>query len=85
MTIYPERPEPFTCAICLKHCEQDRWKYAPTYDRPPVCWRCEQDFGTGQYGDLNPDRRTIKQISALAEVLRCDAYRISIGEGPLYG
>ncbi|KHQ50575.1 hypothetical protein [Mameliella alba] len=55
------------------------------YDRPPVCWGCEQEFGTGKYGDLNPDRRTIKQISAITEALRIDAHRKNLGEEPLYG
>ncbi|AUQ89362.1 hypothetical protein PhaeoP24_00716 [Phaeobacter inhibens] len=50
-----------------------------------MCWGCEQEFGTGAYGDTNPDRRTIKQISALICALEIDAHRILIGEGPLYG
>lgn len=85
MAIFPNRPAPFTCAICNKEAKADRWRYAALYDYPPVCWNCEQEFGTGQYADLNPDRRLIKQISALSHALKIDAHRISIEEGHSYG
>lgn len=79
MAILPERPAPFKCAICERESSQDRWRYAAMYDRPPICWSCENEWGTGQYADLNPDRRTIKQISALAEILKVDAHCIEKG------
>lgn len=84
MAIYPPEPAPYHCAICTRSAPA-RWQSPQMRDIPPVCWRCEQDFGTGPYGDCNPDRRTIKQISALATALAIDAHRIQIGEGPLYG
>lgn len=84
MPIYPTKPKPFHCVICGK-ARPARWQSPQHQDRPPLCWGCEQEFGTGQYGDANPDRRTIKQISALICALEIDAHRIQIGEGPLYG
>lgn len=84
MAIYPPAPEPFDCAICYR-ARPLRWPSPHMQDMPPLCWSCEQEWGVGAYGDCNPDRRVIKQISALAEALRVDAYRISIGEGPIYG
>ncbi|MAU46141.1 MAG: hypothetical protein CMP09_15250 [Yangia sp.] len=84
MAIYPERPAPFTCAICGR-ARPIAWRSPQFQDRPPICINCEREFGTGTYGDANPDRRTIQQISAVTEALRIEAYRTQIGESPLYG
>lgn len=85
MAIYPPQPDPFPCSICGDTTPRSVWRWKDTMTRPPLCWRCEQDWGVGQYGDLNPDRRVIKQISALTEALRVDSYRIERGEAPIYG
>lgn len=94
MTIYPHRPHSFTCAICLKHqdwspdgVERIRWRYAAEYDIPPICRRCEKAWGKaiGGWGDLNRDRRTARQIIAIAEIMAVEAYRISHKKGALYG
>lgn len=84
MAIYPETPEPFECAICHKTCPP-RWQSPQMKDMPPLCWLCEQDYGTGPFGDPNPDRRIAKQISALAEALTIEAHRNKLGLDPLYG
>jgi hypothetical protein len=83
MPIYMDRPAPFNCAIC--HTEGPRrWESPDMQSIPPLCWRCEQEWGVGQYGDRNPDRRIAKQIRALAEALTVEAHRAEIGERPMY-
>lgn len=84
MPIYPPTPDPFKCAICRAD-RPSPWCSPQMKDRPPVCWRCEQDWGTGTYGDCNPDRRTLKQISALANCLAVEAHRGQLGLGALHG
>ena len=84
MPIYPEKSAPFNCAICHRS-QPPRWESPQLTARAPLCWRCEQEYGTGAYGDANPDRRIIKQLSALVCALEIDAHRIQIGEGPIYG
>ena len=93
MTIFPPRPSSFTCAICTEHQDWStgnhfhRWGEARESAIPPVCRSCEKAWGKaiGGWGDLNRDRRITRQISALAEALQVEAYRISHGEGPFYG
>lgn len=84
MPIYPPTEEPFECAICSAAAPR-KWESPQMKSRAPLCWRCEQDWGTGPYGDCNPDRRVLKQISALAECIKVTAYCMDKGyEGP-YG
>jgi hypothetical protein len=83
MPILAPKAEPFCCAICQRP-RPPEWEIAHFKDRAPLCLRCEQDYETGQYGDANPDRRTIKQISALAEALRIEAYRAQQGRESLH-
>jgi hypothetical protein len=47
----------------------------------PLCVRCEKDYGKaiGGWGDINRDRRILRQVSALAEVIQTTAYRIEKG------
>lgn len=72
MPIYPPRPAPFECVICGDRRPQ-QWVSPEQQDYPPLCWPCEQ-YGWRQ-GSLtrNPDRRLIKQITALAEAIIHDA------------
>ncbi|VDC28262.1 hypothetical protein [Pseudogemmobacter humi] len=86
MAIYPPRPAPFTCAICLQE-RPPPWQSRDHMDIPPICWSCEQDqtLRTGSYYVRNPDQRLAKQIGALAEMLQIEAYRASQNMGPLYG
>ena len=91
MTIYPQRPANFTCAICCKHQDYDsphgaRFYCATEYDIPPLCRHCEKTWGKaiGGWGDLNRDRRIARQISALAAVIEVEAYRSIRNLGPLY-
>jgi len=85
MSICPDLPEDFTCEICRRFRPKPKWGYSPQSDKPPICWSCEQEFGTGAYADLNPDRRINKQISALAEALKIEAHRNQLGMEALYG
>jgi len=84
MAIYPPTPDPFNCAICGKNCPR-RWQAPAHHDSPPLCRICEQEWGVGQYGDINPDRRIAKQISALANALAVEAHRSSLGLEAMYG
>lgn len=92
MTIYPQRPASFICAICREHQDYDspwrRGSYyrASEYCIPPVCRDCEKTWGKaiGGWGDLNRDRRIARQISALAAVIEVEAYRSIRNLGPLY-
>lgn len=74
MPIFPDRPRPFTCAICGEHREY-RWP-GPVQCWPvePVCRWCEQTFGSvvpapGAFRD----RRLLSVFSALAEALHTEA------------
>lgn len=84
MPIYPNTPAPFQCSICNRQ-RPIPWQSPQFRDRPPLCWTCEQELGTGPYGIANPDQRVIKQISALIAAIEIDAYRIERKMGPLYG
>lgn len=88
MTIYAPPPPPFTCAICLEPWAPDLWSftYGPDLPIPPVCHRCNMDWGRsiGAHGDRNRDRRIIRQIAALAAAIDVEAHRSQHREGPLY-
>ncbi len=78
MAIYALPPAPFDCVICgapQMTSPWDKHRGAST-PIPPVCNRCSHDWGkgTGGLGDLNRDRRIIRQVSALAEVISATAY-----------
>lgn len=82
MTIYPDRPPSFTCAICNEFFDWSdqggtRWRYAAEYDIPPLCRHCEKTWGKsiGGWGDLNRDRRIARQIAAMAHALETEAWR----------
>lgn len=78
MTIRPETPAPYDCAICERpavwvhsfHCAQN----VPV---PPVCHGCEQRWGSrvGAPGAFR-DRRVLGVLSALATALGCFAAQI---------
>ena len=72
MPIYAAKPEPFECVVCGRACP-DRWCDPSQVCYPPLCWPCEQ-YGWRQ-GPVtrNPDRRLIKQIAVLANVLASEA------------
>jgi hypothetical protein len=80
MAIYAPPPAPFDCAICLKPQMTSPWDKYLGADSciPPLCRRCERDWGKavppGGWQDRNRDRRIIRQVSALAEVLSATAY-----------
>lgn len=78
MPIYPDREQPYRCAICGRDCPR-QWESPQMQSRAPLCWMCEQEWGTGAYGDCNPDRRKIKQISALTRCLSVTAHCIDVG------
>ena len=86
MVIYAPIPQPFTCAICCKPWQQDRWSWGPDLPIPPLCHSCNMAWGSavGDQGDRNRDRRIIRQISALATAIDVEAYRAQRKEGPLY-
>ena len=88
MTIYAPRPAPFTCAICCEPQMGDGspWSvhcWAGSYPIPPLCNSCARTWGRaiGGIGDLNRDRRIIRQIFALAEALQTEAFR-QLHKGP---
>jgi hypothetical protein len=71
-------PEPFACVICgaaQMLSPWDRWR-GPDTPIPPLCMRCEKDWGKtiGGWGDRNRDRRLMRHVSALAEVISATAY-----------
>jgi ribosome-binding protein aMBF1 (putative translation factor) len=78
VAIYPDPPAPFDCAICGKEQMRGRWdRYdGAEMNIPPLCRRCEIQWGkaVGGWGDRNRDRRIIRQVSALAEVLLVTAH-----------
>lgn len=91
MTIYAPSCPAFTCAICAEVFDptdpRNRWSHGHTQPIPPLCKNCSHTWGTGigGIGDLNRDRRIIRQISALAAAIETEAYRAQKGEGPIYG
>lgn len=91
MTRYLAFAEPFTCAICGKACGDDRGQVWPRWtgpsrrDLPPICWNCEQDWGTGPWAtDVMLDHRLKRQVSALANALAAEAASREAGYGGLY-
>lgn len=78
MAIYAAPPAPFDCVICGKRQMLDIWDKHRGADTviPPLCMHCEKTFGksVGGWGDRNRDRRMIRQVSALAEIIICTAY-----------
>lgn len=78
MTIHPPPPQPFSCVICGAPQMTDPWSKwrGAANPIPPLCVRCEKDYGKaiGGWGDLNRDRRLIRQIYALATALDTTAY-----------
>lgn len=85
VAIYPPTAEPFCCAICLKNQPTQRFGWPEIRSKPPICWPCEQEWGTGPYGELNPDKRAAKQISALSECIKVEAYLSSKNMESMYG
>lgn len=84
MAVYPNPSEPYCCSICGRESPY-RWEDPRVQSRAPLCRHCENDYGVGPYNDANPDRRIIKQISALAEAIRVDANCIERGAGTANG
>lgn len=77
MAIYAPPPPPFNCAICSEPQMRSMWEnYRGAQSPiPPLCRWCESHWGQG--GDKNSnnrDRRILRQVSALAEVLQATAY-----------
>lgn len=87
MTIYPAAPPEFSCGICQRPQKPTGWRWAGEYPIPPVCRRCEIDYGVGigGFGDRNRDRRIIRQISALAAALTAEAHKLNQNKEPRYG
>lgn len=90
MAIYAPPPAPFDCAICGSPQMTSPWDKHLGADTPipPLCRRCERDWGKpvppGGWQDRNRDRRMIRQISALAEILSGTAYCKMNGLGDPY-
>ncbi len=89
MTILPDAPHPFRCVICGDEQMANPWAVVRRASNPipPLCNWCERMWGKGVSGagpnDLNPDRRLIRQVSALAGVLSATAYCMQNGHrGP---
>lgn len=78
MPILPDPPPPFCCAICGEDQMTNPWAIVRRASNPikPICIWCERTWGRGLNGpnDLNPDRRLIRQVSALAAVLSATAH-----------
>lgn len=83
MPRYAETPKPFNCIDCGR-ARPDLWHPAWAVDYPPLCWQCEHRGGH-RLGPVsrNPDKRLIRQIGVLADLLAAEAYRIEIGD--IYG
>jgi hypothetical protein len=81
MAICPPPHADFTCAICLRWIEKRRWGYTPSQPISPVCASCAHSWGRGGggTGDLNPDRRRLRRVWALAERLQTLAHCIQNG------
>jgi len=78
-----DRPDDFTCAICVEQAS-NRWNHSPKdYERPPICKCCETITGWrwngGAYRRTPPkggsfrDRRNAMRIDALADALAKEA------------
>lgn len=78
MAIYPDPPAPFDCVICGSPQMLGAWDRYRGADMPifPLCFRCEKAWGKaiGGWGDRNRDRRLIRHVAALAEVILASAY-----------
>jgi hypothetical protein len=80
MAIYAPPPPPFSCAICHAPRMQGTWDKHLGADTPipPLCRSCERNWGKavhpGHWQDRNRNRRMIRQISALAEVILATAH-----------
>lgn len=87
MPIYAPPPPPFRCAICGDDYVKPSWGWGPDLPIPPLCGRCNQDWGkaVGGYADRNRDRRILRMIWALAAAIEVEAHRATRNEGPLYG
>jgi hypothetical protein len=81
MAIHPPPHPDFTCAICLKLIVKRGWGWTPSHPIPPVCNPCAQAWGKcgGGTGDLNPDRRLLRRVWALAHRLQTLAHCIENG------
>lgn len=87
MTVYASPPHPFFCVICDKPQMTGHWDAYPRANTPipPLCRMCESLWGRHPHHDLNRDRRVIRQVAALAEVLRATAYCKQNGHEGTYG
>ena len=90
MTVHLPYPDPFNCAICLTPrgdgATWQRFGDRHRRDMPPICWRCEQEWGTGPYGiDTMLDHRLKRQLSAMANAIAAEASSRKMGYGGLYG
>ncbi len=77
MPILPDPPAPFCCAICGDEEMTNRWAAIARASNPipPLCTWCERTWGKGfSSGELNPARRLIRQVAALAGVLSATAH-----------
>lgn len=87
--ILPLPPPPFDCAICGAPQMRGQWdRYrGPDMPIPPLCLRCEKNWGkaVGGWGDRNPDRRLIRQVSALAAAIDATAHCMMNGHRGPYG
>lgn len=81
MAIYPPRQPDFTCAICCREIKTDRFGWTPAHPIAPVCNSCAETWGKcgGGWGDLNPDRRLLRRVWALAAKLQTVAYCMERG------
>ena len=88
MPVYAPVPLPFCCAICGAEQMTSPWSKYPRAENPipPICRYCESTWGraVGKPNDLNRDKRMIRQISALAEVISCSAHCIQNNHRPPY-
>lgn len=86
MTVFPQRPESFDCAICHRHIDMtERFRFSAwRYPIPPLCLNCEEEWGAGPH-NLKRDVRINRQIFALAEAITVEAHRAELGIGALYG
>ena len=84
LAIYLGKRDSFICSICKRKQPKSLWfgVHAP---RSPLCFGCENLYGTGQYGDTNPDRRIIKQVSALINAIENEARQQKFRKGASYG
>lgn len=74
MAIYPPKAAPFHCVICDRF-GPGQWDNGQRMTVPPLCYRCERDYGGGSGLAAAMDDRLARQIRALAEVISGLAYR----------